>query len=170
MSEADLLEVTKCKTLQEIGAQHAVLTLPALRALMDLPKLERLDLEATRFDDDMARMVSASRMLTSLDLGGTRLTGRGLAHICRMKQLRSLDLWATGIKSNDIDHLRELPSLEYLSLGDYKGGSTYSAEDLLPRLLELPALERIWLDGIAVTDSQKRTLEKRFSSVRLTSQ
>jgi hypothetical protein len=169
MSEADVLEVARCRTLRELGAQHAVLSPTVLRAILLMPNLERLDLEATDFDDEMAKVVSTSDKLTSLDLGGTNLTGRGLSHLCKMQQLRSIDLWATQIGLSDVDRLQALPNLEYVSLGNYDGRDQWAADDLLPKLLAIPSLQRLWLDGIAVTNAQKDQLEKRFTSVRLTS-
>lgn len=168
LSEEDLLKITTCKSLRELGAQNASLSPRVIEALLSLPKLESLDLEATVFDDQMAKKISSSTGLLSLDVGATRLTRRGLLHICQMQQLRSLDLWATGIEEQDIELLCDLPNLEYLSIGDIEGSSKFNAEALLPRLAAIRSLQRVWLDGIGVTSHQKAELEARFSTVRVT--
>ena len=168
LTEEDLLEVSTCKSLRQIGAQNAALSLRALMALLALPHLETLDLEATVFDDAMAKRVSASKQLRSLDIGATKLSRRGLMYICKMKQLRSLDLWATRIQEEDIELLSQLPNLEYVSIGETEGNTKFNAESLLPRLAAIRSLQRVWLDGVAISPGQKAKLESRFSTVRLT--
>ena len=168
LSEADILEVTTCQSLREIGAQNASISPCVIDALLSLPQLESLDLEGTVFDDAMAKQISTSTRLASLDLGATRLTRLGLSHLCQMKQLRSLDLWATSIEENDIDLLAQLPGLEYLSIGDTEGSERFDAETLLPRLAAIRSLQRIWLDGVAINPQQLAQLESRFSYVRVT--
>jgi len=163
-----MLAVAKCRTMRELGAQGAALTPGVLAAILGMPNLECLDLEATAFDDQMAADMSGSTKLVSLDLGATNLSGRGLAHICKMKQLRHLDLWATKIQLEDVDHLSRLPNLESLTLGNFDEGEPWAAENLLPKLLVMQPLRRIWLDGIPVNDIQKIRLESRFEDVRLT--
>jgi hypothetical protein len=168
LTESELLEVGRCQTLRELGAQNASLSLRALETLLELPGLRSLDLEATRFDDEMAHAISKSKRIESLDVGATKLSGRGLSFICQMQQLRSLDLWAAPIEAKDVELLKAVPNLEYVSIGDHEGGTRYSADDLLPTLMELPSLQRIWLDGVAITQAQQKQLEERFSSVRIT--
>ena len=168
LTEADLLEMTSCSSLREIGAQNSALSPRVIEAMLNLPNLESVDLEATAFDDEMAREISRSKRLLSLDVGATRLTRQGLLHICRMQQLRSLDLWATSLEERDIALLVQLPNLEYVSIGDVEGGTKFNAESLLPRLAAMKSLQRIWLDGIDVNVHQRAQLEARFSNVRLT--
>lgn len=168
MSKEDLLEVAKCKSLRVLGAQNATLTPRVLKALLRLPKLESLDLEATNFDDEMAKQVHASGRLKSLDVGATEITRNGLMYLCRMRELRSLDIWATRIEEPDLELLWQLPKLEYLSIGGIESGARFNAETLLPRLAGIRALQRVWLDGIVVTHKQERMLKSRYSTVRVT--
>jgi hypothetical protein len=168
LKEQDLLEVATCQSLREIGAQGASLSMRVIQALLGLPKLESLDLEATAFDDAMAQEISSSQSLVSLDLGATRLTAKGLKHICRMRQLRSLDLWATRIDEEDLELLQLMPNLEYISVGGMEGGVRLDAKRLIIRLAAIPSLQRVWLDGVIVSPQEKTALESRFSKVRLT--
>lgn len=166
MTEADLLELTRCETLREIGAQNADLTVSAMSALLALPQLTTLDLEATRFDDRMARWTSRSTTLQHLDLGATRLTGVGLAHLVRMRQLRSLDLWATDLDESDLRLLSDLPELEYLSIGNVDWLPSLDPEKVTALLLELPKLKRVWLDGIHLEAGQRQALEAKLEYLR----
>lgn len=169
LTEEDLLQVATCKSLRELGAQGAGLSSRAIEAILDLPKLESLDLEGSEFNDEMAEQTSASTLLTSLDVGATRITRAGLKHLCKMKQLRSLDLWAiTSIQESDLDLLAELPNLEYVSVGEFSEVPSFNAETLLPRLNAVSSLRRIWLDGVKLDPPQRASLETRYESVRIT--
>jgi hypothetical protein len=86
MTESDLLQVVKCRSIRVLGAQHANLGGAALTALLSLPNLTELDLEGTRFDDTMAKKISGSTSIRSLDLGGTKLTRDGLAPISELEE------------------------------------------------------------------------------------
>jgi hypothetical protein len=169
LNDRDLIEIASCRSLRELAAQYATLTMPVLDALLDLPRLQSLDLEGSNINDSFAKRLSASRSLCSLDLGATQLTGKGLKYICRMRQLRSLDLWASKIIEADIELLADLPHLEYLAIGQVEGEAVFSADTLLPRLRAIRSLKRIWLDGIGLSQRAKRQLERRYKTVRITS-
>jgi hypothetical protein len=49
MNEADLLEVANLPNLEELGAQNSEVTKRTLNALLRMPNLKKLDLEATKF-------------------------------------------------------------------------------------------------------------------------
>lgn len=168
LSERDLMQVSTSRTLREIGAQHAQITHASLAALLAMPALESLDLECTAFDDAMARRISRSSRIRSLDLGASRLTGRGLAHLTEMRQLRSLDLWETRISAHDLELLRRLPQLEYVSIGKIHGAATLDPAVVVRLLLELPALKRVWLDGVKIDHKQRADLDSRLESLRVT--
>lgn len=162
----DLRGIAACPSIETLGAQGAGLTLPALEALLAMPRLRALDLEGTDFDDAMALSVSRSTTLEWLELGSTRLTRAGLVHLARMPRLRGLDLWATPVSEAECAMLRELPALEYLSLGGYND-MPLDGTALMPLLLAMPALKRVWLDGVWLERDQIATLGARFESVRI---
>lgn len=168
LSEADLVEIAHCPALAELGAQSCQLTMRALDALLAMPTLESLDIEDTPFDDAMAAQVAHSTTLHTLDCGNTKLTGKGLAALCRMPQLRSLDLWATHVALQDLDRLVDLPNLDYLSLGHPVENKAPRIDGVMALLDRLPTLRRIWLDGIALDDATRKTLEARYTYVRIT--
>ncbi len=167
MREGDLLAISECKNLIEVGAQNAEITDRALDALLELHTLRTLDLEGSGVDDAMASKICMSSTLTALDLGATRITGTGLRHLCKLRQLRSLDLWALPILEEDLDALAQLTELDYLSIGNYQHCEQFNAETLLPRLAAIPSLKRLWLDGIAVSPAQQRLLEERYEHVKI---
>ena len=167
MREADLLEVTQCSQLRELGAQGAELSRTALAAILALPRLTSLDLESTRFDDPMARRLSRSRTLESLDIGATKVSGVGVEHLVQMEQLRSLDLWATAVTEADLALLSNLPKLEYLSLGNYGHLPQMDPERVTEFLLSAKSLKRVWLDGIQLQPAQRKALKAKLESLRL---
>ena len=164
----DLIEVAQCGSLKELGAQNAALTRDALAAILELPQLRTLDVEATRFDDKLAKQLSRSPTIEALDVGATRLTGAGLAHLTHMQQLKSLDLWATRITESDLPLLLQFPQLEYLSLGNYDGFQQLNAEAVCNTILQLPHIKRVWLDGVHLQPAQKEALEQKLESLRVT--
>ncbi len=168
MSESDLLEIARCETLCELAAQSAVLSHASVSAILALPNLTALDLEGTRFDDNMAKRVSQSELLTSLDIGATKVTRKGLEHLVQMEQLRSLDLWANELKETDLRLLVNLPNLEYLSLGNYDDATPLNSSDITQLILDCPRLKRVWLDGIPLESGQRAALEAKLDYLRIT--
>jgi len=169
LTEQDLLHIAKCESIQELGAQNCTLTHKSLLALLSLPQLQSLDIEATGFDDSMAKRLCRSETISSLDIGATKISGIGLSHLVAMKALRSLDLWATRLTEDDLKLLRQLPNLEYLSVGNFEGCASLDPQRVVSLFLELPSLKRVWLDGIPLTPEQKLALESKLDSVRVTS-
>jgi hypothetical protein len=168
MTEADLLEVTQCAQLMQLGAQGAELSSTSLAAILGLPNLTSLDLESTRFNDNMAKKVSRSKTIESLDIGATRITGVGLEHLSQMSQLRSIDLWATQVKEVDLQFLLDMPKLEYASFGNHEDLPQLDAEKVCGLILESPSLKRVWLDGIRLNAAQQEALEAKLVSLRIT--
>ena len=165
MSEDDLLEVSRLPNLEELAAQNASLSTKALDAILGMSRIRNLDLEATALNDNMAAVLATSSTIETLEIGATRVTAKGLRSICTMSQLRSLDIWALDIQEKDLEILGSLPNLERLSLGGYDGQTTLTSKGVLPRLAQLPSLKRIWLDGIALSSSERAALEERYEYV-----
>lgn len=168
MTEADLQAVAQCASLRELGAQGADLTPRALAAILALPKLVSLDLEGTRFDDKMARMMARSQTVEVLSIPNTRISRAGLAHLCGMHQLRELDLWSTRLTVDDLGMLATLPELEYLSLGDMADVCTLDPAAVTDLLLSLPKLKRVWMEGIALNPQQQTALDAKLDYLNIT--
>ena len=158
-----------CSTLRELGIQNAELTSEVIESLMDLKHLRVLDVEGTCFNDEMAEKVASSKRLEVLDIGATKITRAGLQHLVSMRRLRSLDLWATKLTEEDLALLVQMPNLAYLSVGNCDGLPSLDATRMVALLLSLPALKRVWLDGIALTAAQKDALQAKLETVRVTS-
>lgn len=169
LSAEDMLEISTCHSLRELGAQGAELSGDVISALLKMPNLTALDLEGSQFDDAMAEQISVSTTITSLEVGATRLSAAGLAHLCTMKQLRSLDLWAIGIQESDLALLAALPMLEYVSIGDHENDHrpSFRGDAVVSALSALPSLKGIWLDGIDLTLAQRDALSARYEYARI---
>lgn len=168
MTDSDLLEVTQCARLRELAAQNAELSHASMSAILSLPGLTSLDLEATRFDDNMAKRTSRSKTIKSLEIGETRITRIGFEYLVQMEQLHSLDLWATDLKERDLRLLVNLPNLEYVSLGNHDEIPPLNSKDITQLLLDCPRLKRVWLEGINLEPAQKEALEAKLDSLRIT--
>ncbi|MEM7221804.1 MAG: hypothetical protein AAF495_02415 [Pseudomonadota bacterium] len=169
MSEEDFLEISRSPNLVRLMAQNGTLSIRALDAVLELPKLRELDLEEANLDDEMAAALASSSTVETLDIAATRVTAKGLRSICAMSQLRALDIWALDIVDEDLDLLTGLPNLEYLSIGGHEHHPTLKAKGVLPRLAALPSLKRIWLDGIPLSRSEEAALKRRYDDVRTSS-
>lgn len=163
----DVIAIGACRGLRELGLQGAALAPNALDALIAMPELQSLDIEHTAFDDAMAQCLSASASLRWLEAGATKLTRTGLSHLTRMPQLKGLDLWATPLAAEDFELLRAFPHLEYVSLGGYTD-MPLDGTRVVPLLLSLPALKRVWLDGVSLNREQIAALQARLDHVRIT--
>ena len=165
---SDLLEITTSTSLKELSAHSADLSMRAMTALMAMPRLQSLDIEGTGFDDEMAALLVGNVSLHSLEVGRTKLSRKGLAHLCTMKNLRSLDLWSTRITEDDLELLAGLP-LEYLSIGriDDEQFAPFSTVTVMKKLEALPALKRIWLDGLELSAEHLAEFKRRKITVRL---
>jgi hypothetical protein len=167
MTEREVRDICRCKTIKELGIQRARLTMNAIEALLTLPALERLDIECTRFSNKMARLLARSQTLIGLDLGATDITRIGLEHLVSMQRLTALDLWATALTEDDLELLRQLPALEYLSLGNYDHLPSLDPQRVMALLMALPNLKTVWLDGVAVGEEDKTMLEQKLERVRI---
>ena len=162
LSERDLLEIAQCVSLRELDLECAELTPRALRELLRLPHLSGLGLDATVFDDAMAEETASCANIQRLDISATCLTARGLAHLQRMPALRSLDVWSTAIDDAALACLPEFPALECLTLGSAWGERSLDADRLVPILLAMPHLKRLWLDGVVIDQAQKERLDAKL--------
>lgn len=115
----------------------------------------------------MAGRLSDAPALEWLEIGATRVTCAGLAQLSRIERLRGLDLWATSLREEDFELLHRFPALEYVSLGGYDD-APLDGKIIVPLLLALPAMKRVWLDGVTLDRDQIEALEARFESVRST--
>lgn len=167
MTEREVLDICQCKTIKELGIQRAQLTMESIEALLSLPALERLDIECTRFNNKMARVLARSETIIGLDLGATDITRIGLQHLVSMKRLTALDLWATALTEDDLELLRQLPALEYLSLGNYDHLPSLDPARIMALLMALPNLTNVWLDGVDVSANDREILEKKLERVRI---
>ncbi len=166
LSSRDVREICRAPNLEVLGVQHTHLSLQAFEAIKSVKKLRDLDVEGSNFDDEMAAALASSRTIDELLLGATRVTAKGLRHICTMTQLRALDIWALNLQAADLEMLGALRNLEYISVGGYEGQTALTAENVLPILEGLPSLKRIWLDGIALTETQMSDLREKYESVQ----
>jgi len=167
LTETDLLELAKCRSLERLGAQQACISERALEALLELPLLTEIDFEDSNFNDNHARLIAKSKTITKLNVGQSHITKYGLRKICSMKQLKGLDIWSNNIEESDLDLLSELPNLEYLSIGGSDEQTKFTAKGTIPKLEKISSLKHLWLDGLRVTDDEWAYLNERYEEVKL---
>ena len=163
MSEADLLEISNLPKIQEIGAQSSEITKRALDALLCLPNLTNIDLEATAFSDNLAAIIATSKTIKHLSIGASKLTARGLQSISAMSQLESLDIWSVNINEADLAPVSKLQNLQYLSVGGHEGQTRLTFKGIMPHINQLPALRSLWLDGIALSKTEILDMNTKYT-------
>ena len=168
MTEQDLLQVTQCASLRDLGAQNAALSPAVVSAIVSMPHLTTLDVEGTRFDDKMAKQISRSKTITSLHLGATRMTRAGLECLMLMEQLHALDLWALALNEKDLERLLDLPNLEFISLGGDAHAPPLDPRAVTALILACPSLRHVWLDGVELLAGQRQALEAKLAWLRIT--
>ena len=168
LKPSDIFAIAESRSIQELCAQGAELSLASVRALVAMPELVSLDLEGSQLDDDMASAISMSTKITSLHIGATEVTRAGLSQICEMEQLKYLDAWNLSISDQDLELLPKLSNLEYLSVGDGYGQECLTAAGVMPVLDKMPSLKRLWLDGIEFTEEDKQFLKGKYERVSIT--
>ncbi len=166
MSEADLLEISNLPKIQEIGAQNSEITKKALEALLCLPYLTDLDLEATNFTDKLAAIIATSQTIKHLSIGASKLTAKGLQRISAMSQLESLDIWSIDINERDLAPLSKLHNLKYLSIGGCDGQTRLTYSGVMPYIDQLTSLRRLWLDGISFSETDRIDLNNKYEYFR----
>jgi hypothetical protein len=62
-----------------------------------------------------------------------------------------------------------MPKLEYASFGNREDLPQLDAEKVCSLILESPSLKRVWLDGIRLSAAQRKALETKLESLRITS-
>ncbi len=165
LTGADLLEVLQVPRLTELGAQHAQVTPAVAEAFAAAPALWHLDLECAELDDAAVEILSRSETIEMLEIGHTAVTAASLRDVARMQQLRGLDIWMTDIAPADLAMLEAVPEFEYLSVGGGQGQTRLLAADVIPQLEAMPALKRVWLDRIALTEAETARLRARLELV-----
>jgi hypothetical protein len=96
---------------------------PQVRAALSrLPRLSKLEVDDTDFNDgDLARL-TCSRHLGYLDCQNTRLTDRGATLLTQFDALQTLNLGGTAITDKGLEQLVKLSSLRTLWLDEYRDG------------------------------------------------
>ncbi|HEX7901754.1 MAG TPA: hypothetical protein VF950_28600 [Planctomycetota bacterium] len=142
-------------------------------ALKELPKLERLTIAGTRFDDKGMAAVAQITQLKDFRTWHTHQSQAGNAFLEKLPSLRSLTLgqrlrrWdgssnATSLDDGTLDLLSRLQTLESLSLDEAK----LSLEALL-KLKALPKLKKLSLQRIDLSAEDVEKLKAALPDVKV---
>lgn len=131
------------------------LTDPDLRCLVDLPSLQKLQLDHTNITDRSAVFLKNCPHLQVLGLQQVKITDASLPHIAKLTQLRELDLWGSLVTSDGLRSLVTLLHIEKLWLHD-----TGVGDDAVPILASLKSLREVGLGNTKVSAGGKRELRR----------
>ncbi len=98
-----------------LGLNHTKVDAAIMRVGL-LPRLEKLDLEASTIDDAKLANVQGLTGLVELNLVNTRVTDTGLAHLRHLTKLSKLRLAGSDVRDAGLAHLGNLTNLSALGL------------------------------------------------------
>jgi hypothetical protein len=178
VSDAGLAGFAKLKNLRSLSFFHPSLDLKGFdgsgyAALKDLPKLEKLTVAGTRFNDRGMAAIAEIRQLKDFRTWHTYQSQAGNAELAKLPELRSLWLgqrlrrWdgssnACSLDDATFDVLVKLKGLESLTLDEAK----LSLEGLL-RLKELTPLKKLDLKRIDLTAEDFEKLRAALPGVKV---
>jgi hypothetical protein len=119
----------------------------ALKSVAHLPRVEHVNLVASRVSDAGLTNLNGLTELKHLDLNWTDITDAGLARLNAVPNLKRLFLHRAPITDTGLAQLKKFPKLERLYLG-----FTRITDDGLIELERLKCLSHLDLTGTAVTD------------------
>lgn len=132
--------ISASRTLDSVQLTNVKLGPGALRRLADLPDLKSISLTNCQLEDSDLLQLSGAESLTWLAIADTPLTPKTLAQLLpKFPRLDSLSLTNCSLDVSALDAITSnAKQLKFLSLDK----NTIKLDDLHPRLLELPKLER----------------------------
>ena len=120
MTDATLAHFEQLPRLQLVELSATKITDEGLKHLEGLTQLQRLSLAYTNITGSGLRHLKALSQLQSLDLTGTKVTDEGLSSLNEPTQLRELYLSRTQITDAGLEQLKGLPQLTELDLRETK--------------------------------------------------
>jgi hypothetical protein len=173
VSDDGLKQLTALKNLRALSFFHVsfgskTFTGAGLAYFKDLPKLERLTIAGTPFDD---KGMEALGQLTQLKEVGTWHTGQTAAGMARLKELKNLAKLHLGQRLYDgkpsltdetMAVLTELKALETLQLDEARLSGA-----ALTKLKGLPKLKRLTLHVIDIPEADVEKLRAELAGVEV---
>jgi hypothetical protein len=116
ITTGQILKLSACANIRELGLRQAVLDSKALSAIGTMTQLVRLDLAASLFDDGDLNSLQSLPHLAFLNLAGTAAMSEGVTALGQLDGLRELNLAATNVGNAAIVHVARMRNLEVLRI------------------------------------------------------
>lgn len=137
------------------------ITSASLRHLSKIPSLKKLAFFCNTVSDKDFIYLRDMPQLKTLMLERTNITDSGLQFFSNLNQLEVLDLYTTNVTDAGIPHLVQLKSLRKLNLRKHPYSKKEPiTEKAAPYLAQIPTLEYLDLEPLAVTDYALSELSK----------
>ncbi len=178
VSDAGLAKLTALTSLRSLSFFHPSFGMKGFdgsgfAALKSLPKLERLTIAGTPFDDKGMTAVAEIKQLRDFRTWHTYQTQAGNASLTKLPELKSLWLGqrlrrydggsnALSLDDSTFDVLSKLKTLEALTLDEARLSLA-----ALQRLKELPRLKKLELRRIDISEADIAALKTSLSSVMI---
>ncbi len=129
----------------------------ALRLAVQLPGLERLNLEGTTLASRDYELLRGATALRWLDLSNTVVTDVDLDFLQDTPKLEFLLLWGTAISDVGVQHLAGLTQLQKLDVS----GTMLTAKGIKP-LASLQSLQELYIENPAISPADVRELQEQL--------
>lgn len=148
-----LTVIPKLVHLEELSCNPKVDVRDAAEAIIQLPNLMKLNVDAGKFTDEDIQLLCKLKSLEELHFSGqhSEITDEALRDVAQLRSLRSLSCSTTSVGDKACEYLAKCSELRNLSIGD-----TCITDRGVERLAKLENLEELLIGGTSITS---RSLE-----------
>ncbi|MCE9544485.1 MAG: hypothetical protein K8T25_03030 [Planctomycetia bacterium] len=114
---------------------------------IDIPSVERADLDMTKISDAGLLHLSRFRWLKHVGLSYTQIGDVGVAHLSGLNRMETISLGGTYVTDTGVESLQGMKGLRSLDLS-----ATVVTDASLTHIKKLAMLQMLWLTNTKVTD------------------
>jgi Leucine-rich repeat (LRR) protein len=162
VTDEGLAALQHLPNLEEITFEgEGKITSASLRHLSKIPSLKKLSFFCNTVSDKDFIYLRDMPQLKTLMLQHTNITDSGLQFLSNLQKLEDLDLYDTDVTDAGIPHLVKLKSLRRLEFKKHwQSKKEPITEKAAPFLAQIPTLEYLEFESLAVTDYALSELSK----------
>jgi hypothetical protein len=161
-TDAGLVSLVQLPKLQKLDLSHSRVTDVGLSQLAPLTTLRELSLESTKITDEGVGHVAALPNIEVLNLSKTLITDQGMRDLATMRKLQYLDLSATGVTTAGLARLSSLPHLKSLNLN-----TTNIGDEAVEGLKRMPSLQELGLSPGQMSKAARDALERSMPNLHI---
>lgn len=156
VSDQFLREVRRFPEIREIRLwSNRTITATGFETLVELPKLESLDLTYSRVDDAALQAIGKCKSLQKIRLSNTKITEKGVQHLVNLPNLLSITMEDTGVVDLRDSQIDKITTLKVLSVSSKQ----LKAESMAP-IVKLTNLTSLTFGPTTLKDEDLREVSQ----------